>query len=230
MKKETLNILKTLRLLIVEDDVNILQTYKKFFSLYFDLVLDAANGDEAIKLYQQDKPDVIITDVVMPVMDGLSFTNFIREFNDNIPIIAISAFTEKETLVGLIPNNLVAYLEKPVQFEELKKVLEKCVQKIIDNGLIEYRLSQNTIYSHSKKSFVVKKEVVPLTPNEVKFIELLIDNKNKLVTKEMIENIVYNGEYMSTPAINNLVSKIRKKIGTDGKSIITISSLGFMIV
>ena len=82
--------------------------------------------------------------------------------------------------------------------------------------------------SFSKKSLLQDKDIVSLSPKEILLIELLIENKNKLVTKEQIEDIVYNLEDMTVPALNNLILKLRKKLG-DKKAIISISSLGFML-
>ena len=85
-----------------------------------------------------------------------------------------------------------------------------------------------TVYSFSKKSLIKEDEVITLTPKEVNLLELLIENKNKLVSKEQIEDIVYDMDQMSVSALNNLTSKLRKKIGADN-TILTISSFGFML-
>ena len=156
-------------------------------------------------------------------------TSLLRKSNPTIPIIVISAYEDKELLKSFMSLRLIEYLVKPIDFNQLNEILIKCAREIERNGLIETRLSKNALYSHSKKSLIVDENIITLTPKEIEFLELLIKNKNRLVTKIQIEDYLYAGEDMSSAAINNLSSKLRKKIGSNN-SIITVSNIGFMMV
>lgn len=227
MEQEYKNILNKTSILLVEDDNEIRTKFKSVLEIFAKEVYEAANGQDALEIFKSKKPNLLITDVKMPIMDGLELTTLIRQLDKNIPIVIISAFSEKELLLNFISLNLVEYIIKPLDFNQLNDVLIKCAKKLKENGLIEFRLNDDTIYSFSKRSLICNDNIITLTPKEVTLLELLIKNKTKLVSKQMIESTVYNMEPMSVSALNNLTSKLRKKIGTN--NILTISSFGFML-
>ncbi len=228
MKKQYLDVLKKCTVLLVDDNESLRSKFRDTLFGYVDNVIEASNGEEALELYNSENPNIIITDVKMPVMDGLALTTLIRKLNSEIPIVIISAYSERETLMDFISLNLIEYLVKPIDFEDLTYVLERCGKMILDKGLIEFNLSNGASYSFSRKALIVNGKVQTLTPKEIALLELLIKNKNKLVNKEVVEDIVYKNEEMSEFALNNLVSKLRKKVGS--KIIRTISNYGFILV
>lgn len=228
METKYKDILKKTSLLLVDDEESLRNKFKSVLSLYVDNIYEASNGQDALDIFNKKKPQIVFTDVKMPIMDGLMLTTMIRNINNNVPIVIISGFSDRDMLLEFISLNLVEYMVKPIDFEQLNEILYKCAKAIEKNGLIEYRLNENTVYSFSKKSLLKDNEVITLTPKEVNLIELLIENKNKLVSKEQIEDIVYDMEEMTVSALNNLTSKLRKKIGANN-TILTISSFGFML-
>jgi DNA-binding response OmpR family regulator len=230
MKIEFREILRKSTILLVDDNVELLKKFEEVLILYVDQIYIATNGKEALKLYKEKEPTIVMTDVNMPYMDGLSLSSFIRKMNDEIPIVVISAYSEVDTLLKFVSLNLVEYIVKPINFNQLIEILEKCANRIIAKGLIEFHINEMISYSFSKKTLLsrIDKKLIALSPKEIDLIELLIKYANRLVNKEEIESTLYNYEGMSTPAFNNLISKIRKKIGA--KSIVTVSNLGIMLV
>lgn len=226
-------IIKTLRqssLLLVDDNVELLKKFEELLVLYVDQVYVATNGEEALEIYKQKEPTIVMTDVDMPYMDGLSLSNYIRQINKDIPIVVISAYTHVDTLLEFVSLHLMEYLVKPVELHDIIDTLAKCAQHVIDRGLVEFHINETISYSFSKKSFFNRKEnkLIPLSPKEIDFIELLIKHTNRLVNKEMIQSALYAYEGMSVSAFNNLISKVRKKIGA--KSIVTVSTMGVMLI
>lgn len=224
-------LLKKVTILLVEDEEQLRKKFKSVLEMYVDTVYEASNGEDALEIFKLKSPHIIITDVKMPVMDGLMLTGIIRELDEKVPIVVISAFSEKGMLIDFISLNLVQYLVKPIDFEQLNEVLLKSAQILEKNGMVEFRLNDDTVYSFSKKILIKgsqNKKHVKLAPKETALLELLIQNKTKLVSKELIEDEVYNMEPMSVSALNNLTSKLRKKIGEN--KILTISGFGFMLV
>lgn len=228
MENKYKELLQKSTILLVDDEVKLRTKFKNILSTYVDNIYEASNGEDALELFNTKKPNIVITDIKMPVMDGLMLTTLLRKLDDKVPIVIISAYSDKSLLLDFISLNLVEYLIKPVDFEQLNNILFKCAKILDKNGLIEYRITPSCSYSFSKKSLLEDNEIISLSPKEVSLIELLIENKNKLVTKEQIEDVVYNLEDMSVSALNNLILKLRKKIG-EKKAIISVSSLGFMI-
>ncbi len=228
MDKNHKDILKLASALIVEDNINFRQKFKSTLEIYFDTVHEASNGDEGIDIYQAKKPSVIFTDIKMPKMSGLTFTSFVRKFDKKVPIVALSAYSEKQTLMELISMNLIDFLEKPVEHETLKNILSKVALSLEENGFIEYCLTKNLKYSFSYKVLYKNDQEIALTPKEILFLELMIQNKQQIVTKEMIEDRIYDGQNVSDSALSNLLFKLRKKI--DENIFKTIPSVGFSLV
>ncbi|MGM0520242.1 MAG: response regulator transcription factor [Campylobacterota bacterium] len=228
MDKKNKDILKLSSALIVEDNISFRQKFKSTLEIYFDTVYEASNGDEGIDIYQAKKPSVIFTDIKMPKMSGTTFTSFIRKFDKKVPIIALSAYSEKQTLRELISMNLIDFLEKPVEHETLKSILYKVALSLEENGFVDYNLNKNLTYSFSYKVLYKNKKEIALTPKEILFLELMITNKQHVVTKEMIEDNVYESKSISDSALSNLVFKLRKKIGENIFK--TIPSVGYSLV
>jgi len=228
MDKKIVNFLKKTSLLLIEDDAKLRAKFKALLETYVEKVYEAADGHEAIELYTSQRADFVITDFKLPFMDGLEITTFIRRLDKRIPIVVISAYTEKDALIKFASMHLTQYLVKPVDFEYLNTTLELCAKELMEHNLIETKLDQSTFYSFAQKSIIKNGEHVSLTPNEIKFLELLIKNKNSLVFIDMIETEVYNNEVITDAALNNLVSKLRKKIGAN--AIKNIPKTGYMLV
>lgn len=228
MEEKYIKSLSKISVLLVDDDINLRSVFKKTMDNYVDAVYEAGNGNEALDIYKQKSPNIVITDIKMPLMDGLLFITVLRQLDKKIPIVAISGYSEPETLIGLIPHNLVSYLVKPINFEQLKSILVKSVIEIEDNGMLDVKLTKDSVYSYSNKSIKKNDEIISLTPNEIYLIELLIENENKLITISQIEHIVYKGISVTSGALNTLVSKLRKKIGEN--IIKAIPSHGYIMV
>lgn len=227
MIKEHETILKKATILLVEDNVELRTKFKNILDTYVLKVYEASTGEEAIELFNKINPNIIISDFRMSAMNGLELTLEIRKINKYIPIVIISAYTDKSSLIEFTSLNLIQYIMKPINYEQLNNILQKCAEELIEKGLIEVRLHENTIYSYSQKCIIKNDKYLTLSPNEIKFLELLINNQRKLVSIDMIEYYVYNNEFVSDAALNNLVSKLRKKIGFN--IIKTIPKTGYLI-
>lgn len=228
MKKKYEELLKRTTVLLIEDNTQLRNKFKTILSTYVDTIYEASDGEEAIELFTKKRPNFIITDFKLPLIDGLEVTTFIRRLDKYVPIVVISAYTEKESLLEFTSMNLVQYIVKPIDFTQLNNVLEKCAKELIENGSIEFQLGKDTVYSFSQKSIIKEDRIVSLTPNEINFLELLIQNKKKLVTFEMIEYEIYGNELFTDSALNNLVSKLRKKIEID--VIKNIPKTGYILI
>jgi two-component system, NarL family, response regulator LiaR len=93
----------------------------------FTLVGEAANGEEAVRLCERLQPDVVLMDLMMPVMDGVTATRIIREKWHNINIIALTSFKEKEMVEGALKAGAISYLLKTVSAEDLETAIRRAV-------------------------------------------------------------------------------------------------------
>ncbi len=221
-----INILKSLNILYAEDDLVIKESTTRILKMFFKEVFVANDGNEALEIYQNHKIDVIMLDYVMPHLDGYQTAKIIRELNKKIPIIIVSAYTDKEKLLNAIELNLIKYIEKPILHDALVNVLNSVITSLKDNNLILTKLDENSYYSFVSKKVIKNDKEIVLTKNEVTFIELLLDKPNQLISKEVIENEVFK-ESVDENTLRNMVYRLRKKLDSD--SIVTIKDLGYLI-
>lgn len=221
-----INILKSLNILYAEDDLVIKESTTRILKMFFKDVFVANDGNEALEIYQNHKIDVIMLDYVMPNLDGYQTAKIIRELNKKIPIIIVSAYTDKEKLLNAIELNLIKYIEKPILHDDLVNVLNSVISSLKNNNLILTKLDENSYYSFVSKKIIKNDKEIVLTKNEVTFIELLLDKPNQLISKELIENEVFK-ESVDENTLRNMVYRLRKKLDSD--SIVTIKDLGYLI-
>lgn len=198
----------------------------RILKMFFKEVLIADDGNKALEIYQNQKIDVIMLDYVMPNLDGYQTSKLIREVNKKIPIIIVSAYTDKEKLLNAIELNLIKYIEKPILYDDLVNVLNNVILSLEENNLILTKLDENSYYSFITKKIIENDEEIILTKNEISFLELLLDKPNQLISKEIIENEVFK-ESVDENTMRNMIYRLRKKISSD--IIVTIKDLGYLI-
>ena len=214
-------------ILLAEDEDNVRESFKKVLLLYVNEVFTAKDGKEAYKLYNKHQPDIIITDIKMPKMNGLEFIKKIREKNHEIPIIVTSAHTDQDFLLESIKLSLIEYVVKPMKEKDLNRLLKECAQKLYEKSETVVKLENDSLYDLDNKIFIYKNRSVSLTQKEVEFFEILLAHRGNLVTKQDIEDKIYIYEEAPPSALKNLVFKLRKKLGTD--TIKTVGKLGYTI-
>ncbi|EAK7069766.1 response regulator transcription factor [Campylobacter jejuni] len=217
---------KELIILVVEDEVKARESMINILSERFSKVIGAQNGDEGLKKFKKFKPDLVITDIVMPIMDGLDMTREIKEISDDVPIVVLSAYSEKERLLRSIDIGIDKYLIKPVDIEELFKVLDYLIgEKIEANMLV--KISEEYQFNKTKRTLIYSGGEIVLTKKELAFISLLLKQPGALVLHEDIKKNVWIGEHVSDTAVRTFIKRVRDKVGED--FIKNVPSLGYKI-
>lgn len=160
--KDLKNISSNFSVLYVEDDENIAMTLVNYLSKFFKEVVYAKNGEEGLELYKQDNYDIVITDIVMPKMDGLQMSEEIKKININQNIIIISAYAEIENFLRSIKIGIDGYIVKPVNYADMNSTLYKTVSKIkafhdnikyekdLESALFQSKLSNNELKQYTE--------------------------------------------------------------------------------
>lgn len=213
-------------ILVVEDEVKTRESMINILSERFSKVIGAQNGDEGLKKFKKFKPDLVITDIAMPIMDGLDMAREIKEISDDVPIVVLSAYSEKERLLRSIDIGIDKYLIKPVDIEELFKVLDYLIgEKIEANMLV--KISEEYQFNKTKRTLICSGEEIVLTKKELAFISLLLKQPGALVLHEDIKKNVWIGEHVSDTAVRTFIKRVRDKVGED--FIKNVPSLGYKI-
>jgi len=187
-------------ILIAEDEKQLLNSMVEYLELFFENVYTAEDGLTAYEIYEKRKPDIIIADIHMPRLDGLSMIEKIRKKDLKTKIIITTAHSEKEKLMQAIELHLVKYLVKPVQSDRLKEILLSLVEEI--------RQKRDHVYL--KEAFYWDKSKKKLFHNEDE-----ISRTNQSISSIDIYNYLYEDQPerdFSSNAITSLMKRIRQKL------------------
>jgi DNA-binding response OmpR family regulator len=220
-------ILKNLSLLFIDDDISISADVYALFSPIFKSVYLAHDIDSAMNIYHTKHINIIISDIELKKnKSGLTVVAKIREFDQEIPVIILSAFTKQEYLLAAANLRIDGYLIKPLNFDKLNNVLEKVVNRIKTlNTTVS--ITESAHYDFAKKSLFVDSKIISMGNKERTLLEVLLKNKNVAITKEQIVNEVWNNKDISESAVKSLFSELRKKLQYN--VIVNIPKIGWMI-
>ncbi|BAK73444.1 response regulator transcription factor [Arcobacter sp. L] len=218
------DILKTLKILIVEDEKRLAQLLKEAINDSFYKVVIAKDGTEGLKKYKSFKPDIIITDIMMPKLDGLDMTIKIKEIDSNIPIIVLSAHSDKEKLLKAIDVGINKYFIKPFDPDEVIEHIKKLSIKIEKQKISI--LKDDFIFDNNSFSLHKNELLINLTKREKEFIYLLIKNKNSIVKTQTIKTSLWNEE-VNDERLRTFIKRLRLKTSKD--LIENISGQGYLI-
>ena len=218
--------LKELNILFAEDEESVREPLTRTLKLLFKNVMCATNGKEALEKWHDNQIHIILSDYMMPSMNGMEFIKEVRKADQKTPIIILSSHSDKEKLKEAIKVNLVDYLEKPVTLDDLFATFKIAVGQLEAQGMIQIQINNNLSYNRINKILERDGENILLTKNEAETLELLLDKKSSLVTYDEISQKVYNGE-MSHHQLKNTIGRLKKKLG-DGV-ISNIKELGYTI-
>jgi len=206
---------KEYSILYAEDESIIRINIAQQLEAFFQNVIVAKNGEEALSLFKQKDPDVVMLDINMPKMDGLDVARYIRMQNQDVPIIILTAYTESTLLLDAIDLSITKYLVKPLSKSKLKEALLGILKKLDKNPICRMKLAENCHWHREEQNLYYHDAKVDLTAREKSLLQLLIQKYQKNVSKEEIIVHVWADKYMeeiSLDTIKKLVSNLRKKL------------------
>lgn len=222
-------------ILVVDDEPAIvtLLTYNLKQANY--QVISVDNGVDAVKEVQRGRVDFVIMDLMLPQLDGVEATKQIRKFNEQIPIIMLTAkSSEVDKILGL-ELGADDYLTKPFSPQELisriKAILRR-TNRVVDLKKIVPELPVTGVTIDFKRLTVQKNEQpVALTPNEFRLLKFLFQNSNQVLSRDQILEQVWGYEYGGQTRIVDMhISHLRDKLEDDPKHprlIKTIRGFGY---
>jgi len=214
-----MDLLAEMTLLYAEDEELTQGLYQQYFSHYFKAIYLAKDGQQALELYETKKPDVVILDINMPKVNGLSVCKKIRQYDKNTKIILLTARSDKEALVEAIELGLTCYLEKPITRSQLKDALKKLIDSEYQENTIELWIDNSQKYTWHPLKHVLScnGESIHLTKKEILLLSLLVKSNGRTVTYEKIYQSLWLDEDMgfSVAAIKTLLKGLRTKLPPD---------------
>ena len=207
------------RVLICDDQPDIVNALKIYLKPEGYELLDAANGKEAVELVKSQQVDLILMDIMMPVMDGIVATDKIREFS-NVPIILLTAKSETEDVVLGLNVGADDYITKPFVPVE---VLARVRSQLRRYGMLKEPVVQTDqlvvggiAMNDREKIVTVDGEAVSLTPIEYAILKLLMENPGKVYSSKDIYRIVWQEQPIGNEgAVSVHIRHLREKIEID---------------
>jgi DNA-binding response OmpR family regulator len=182
--------LKKLSVLYVEDEAEIRKSLSVAIEDEFAKFITASDGSEGLKKFKKYKPDIVLTDILMPIKDGLEMTKEIKAISQDTVVVILSAFSEKEKLLGAIDVGVDKYLIKPVYPDDLLELLTNiAVQKFSLSNIMD--LGRGYEFDTNKKILTKDGEVITLTRKELLFVSFLVRHAGTLALHEDIKRSVW---------------------------------------
>lgn len=221
-----MSVLENLSVLIVEDEIKILNSMADSFDGIFKSVYTAKNGEEGLKKFIKYNPNIVVTDILMSIKDGLEMTKEIKKISPSTPVIALSAFNDKEKLIKAIDVGIDKYLLKPIDMDELIFAIETLAKAKIESNS-DVKLGNGYFFSPTKKVLIKDDKEISLTKKELAFVSLLVNRLGTLVIQSDIKKNVWVGEKVTDAAIRTFIKRIRDKVGPN--FIKNVPGLGYKI-
>ncbi|MCO5292279.1 MAG: response regulator transcription factor [Chitinophagaceae bacterium] len=211
-------------ILLVEDEENLHESLKLNLELQGYEVTSAFDGTHALKAVKEEYFDLIVLDIMLPEVDGISVAETIRISNNEVPILMLSARNTSSDIVLGLKKGADDYLTKPFNLEELLLRIQKLIEKNLklqDKNTLgdTYRFGDNIIDFKAQEAQTKNVGKIQLSKKEAMLLKLLIENKNEVVPREKILQSVWGyNVYPTTRTIDNFILSFRKYFEKDSRN------------
>jgi len=218
--QEIIAFTKNLKVLYIEDNIDVREQTLKMLNIFFNNIVVGSNGDEGLVVfkannsYENSNFDLIITDIEMPIVDGISMINAIRKLDRHIPILVFSAHSNPDYMLQTINAGIDGYLLKPYNIEQISNTLMNVIEKNKLTKVEENKvhLDYGFIWDSDNSLLYKDSETIKLTKNEIMLFKLFITSKGLLKTYDEIENYIFDGNSSNNKRVRNLVSRLKTKL------------------
>ena len=222
-------------ILLAEDDRNLGNLLREYLEAKGHLVKLAVNGKEAYDLFNKEKFDLCLLDVMMPVKDGFTLAKEIRNSDKNIPIVFLTAKSMKEDTIEGFNAGADDYITKPFSMEELLLRLTAILRRVKNQSLKQSEQNEFKIgkykFSYTDHILELKGKKENLTTKEADLLKLLCLNSNDILDRNFaLRSVWQNDSYFSARSMDVYIAKLRKLLKEDPKvEILNIHGRGFKL-
>jgi DNA-binding response OmpR family regulator len=219
-----------MKVLIAEDDRDFGNILTQYITISGFEVTLGRDGKEAWELFNKDKPDICVLDVMMPEMDGFTLAEKIKEIQHDMPIIFLTAKSLKEDIVKGLKLGADDYITKPFDPEVLILRINNILKRAYTSVRDEYHVS-STVLRFNTLDLICGKKKEKLTLKEAQLLRYFIINKNKILAREDILTEIWGeDDYFLGRSMDVFISRLRKYVTDDkGIDIRTVRGTGFIL-
>lgn len=219
--------LRECSLLFADDDPLFREETAQLLRYLFREVAVAGDGREALELYRQHRPDIVLLDILMPGLNGIEVVRQIRAHDPYTPILMLTGHSSETVLLEAVKLHLEDYLLKPFNQKRLIDALSRCIKRIDQLQPARVRLAGGSEYDLETREVWREDHRLRLGVKESELLHLLVRAHPRVVAKSAIEDAIWEND-MTESAYRNLVNKLRRKLGQD--SIQTLPGIGIRVV
>lgn len=221
-----------IKIILAEDEAALGQIIKESLETRNFEVLLCEDGQKAFDVYKSETPEVLVLDVMMPKKDGFTLAKEIREIDDAIPIIFLTAKSQTQDVVEGFTIGGNDYLKKPFSMEELIVRINNLIDRTKLQKTTEIIKIGDYTFDFPKQLLTYKsEETVQLTHREAHLLFHLIKNKNAVLDRSLILNKLWgNDDFFSARSMDVFISKLRKKLKQDDSiQILNVRGFGYKL-
>ena len=200
------------KILIVEDEANIRELLRLYLEREGYTVIEAENGVEGIKKWKSEKPDMLLLDVMMPVMDGWAVCKEIRAESD-VPIIMLTAKGETADRVSGLEMGADDYIVKPLEMPEGIARVRAVFRRMAPDDAPEKLSFDNLVIDKQAYDLVIRGKRVDAPPKEIELLYYLASSPNRVFTRAQLLDDVWGFDYFGdTRTVDVHVKRLREKL------------------
>ena len=219
------------KILIIEDDLDIQEMIQFFLEDQKYKVVVAGDGVEGISVFNSEKPDLVLLDILLPKMDGYAVCELIRKESE-VPIIMISALGSEEDQIKGFDLQIDDYIPKPISLPLMIKKIQAVLRRYGRNDSVksEELAYRDITLSIGNYQVNIQGKVTDLTQKEYEILKELMERPGIVISRESFLNRLWKYEfYGDERAVDNHIKNLRKKLGDAGNYIETVRGVGYRL-
>jgi len=219
-----------IKVLYVEDEQSLALIVKDSLEDYGFEVVHCINGLDALQYFRQHKVDIVVLDIMMPLLDGYSVAEEIRTQDTQMPILFLSAMTQTEDVVKGFQIGCNDYIRKPFKIEELIVRIEALVKRWRKSSAQIYQIGLYTLDTN-RNILAYNNQTEKLSYREAELIRRLFENKDMVVPREEIIKTYWSEDtYFTGRSLDVFISRIRKYFSADERiKISNVRGIGYVM-
>lgn len=221
-----------IKILLAEDEPALGMIVKESLETRDFEVVYCKNGEEALALYEQEQPDVLVLDVMMPKKDGFSLAKEIRSKDARIPIIFLTAKSQPSDVVEGFEHGGNDYLKKPFSMEELIIRIKALLDRIKLKGSSENIPIGSYTFNRTRQLLSLNEEQIRLTHREAELLFHLSEKRNEILDRTFILKKIWgDDDFFNARSMDVFITKLRKKLKKDeAVQIVNVRGYGYKLI
>lgn len=215
-----------MKILLLEDEVMLNESICEYLESEGHTVEAFFDGLDAYGAIKENSYDLLILDITVPNLDGLSFLEKIHSLKIHVPVIYVSALVDIEDISRAYDLGCYDYLKKPFHLKELSLRIDR-VKLSNDTPRVHLRLSKNYSYDQEHSTLLFNQEPQTLTKRQSQIIDILSRNRGRIVDFEQFQDYVWSEQIVDNATIRAEINRLKKILKED--VIINVRGMGYMI-